>query len=79
MLGYSSDEIRAFPRKGKVTGSSPVIPTKFKIMTEKDKFVVQAMISFIKDLPLGLEALQGYWTEDLEEVYKDIQELEENL
>lgn len=43
----------------------------------KKQVIVDSLIAYVKDLPIGLEALQGYWTDDMEEIYNDIQSLEE--
>lgn len=43
----------------------------------KKQVIVDSLILFIKDLPIGLEALQGYWTDDMDKIYEDIEELEQ--
>lgn len=48
-------------------------------LTEKDKALILALIDFVKDQPVGLEAIMGYPGVDDDTVWEDISSLEEKL
>ena len=46
-------------------------------MTDKQKDIIKAMIEVISDLPIGCEALEGYW--DTDDIHNDWNEFMESI
>lgn len=48
-------------------------------LTEKDIALIQALIEFVEDQPIGLEAIMGYPGVDDDTVWNDISSLKEKF